>query len=74
MNRIFITPADIAILENVSQKYGATIIRRIKKQLEKKKYQKLTIVEYAAYYNIDLEEVKSALGLIPDPSKNQQAS
>ncbi|NDP26654.1 MAG: hypothetical protein GZ087_04400 [Flavobacterium sp.] len=61
MNRIVIYPSDIIILTGKSESYARKDIQKIKKEINKKSHQKLTIKEYCQYYGFDLEEVLKVL-------------
>jgi len=61
MTRIVIYPSDIIILTNKSESYARKEIQKLKKALNKKPHQKVTIKEYCDYYGFNLEEVLSVL-------------
>ncbi|OAB26879.1 hypothetical protein SAMN05444395_103350 [Flavobacterium fryxellicola] len=61
MYRIVIYPSDIVILTGKSESYARKEIQNLKKELEKKPCQKVTIKEYCEYYGFDLKEVTEVL-------------
>jgi hypothetical protein len=61
MYRIVIYPSDIVVLTGKSESYARKEIQNLKKELEKKPCQKVTIKEYCTYYGFDLKEVTSIL-------------
>ncbi|MDF1696985.1 MAG: hypothetical protein P1U56_14175 [Saprospiraceae bacterium] len=61
MNRIVIYPQDVALITGRSDRYGRTIIKRIKEHLGKDQYQLLTIKEFADYMSIDIALIESVL-------------
>ena len=61
MNRIVIYPSDIIILTGKSESYARKEIQNIKRELNKRSCQKITIREYCAYYGFDFSEVIAVL-------------
>jgi hypothetical protein len=61
MNRIVIYPSDIVILTGKSESYARKEIQNLKKELDKKPCQKVTIKEYCLHYGFDINEVIGVL-------------
>lgn len=59
MQKIIITPNEVASLFGYSKSYGRRIIREIKKELGGKKY--ITYREFANYFDIPLGEILDGL-------------
>ncbi|NOU19410.1 MAG: hypothetical protein HOO91_17780 [Bacteroidales bacterium] len=57
MNHLFITPNDIALITGKSVRTANRYLSIIKDSLNKQKHQNVTIVEYANYEGIELNEL-----------------
>ncbi len=62
MNRkLLIYPSDIMLLTGKSESYARKEIQKLRIALKKEKHQKVTIKEYCQYYDIDYNDVLTAL-------------
>lgn len=59
MQKIIITPVEVAALLGVSESYGRKVIREIKKELGDKK--RITYRDFAKHYDFTLEEVMEGI-------------
>ena len=61
MSRICIYPKDVQVVTGKSERYGRTIIKTIKEQLNKETHQLVTIDEFCDFMGFNVEEVKSSI-------------
>ena len=61
MSRICIYPKDVQVVTGKSERYGRTIIKTIKEQLNKESHQLVTIDEFCDFMGLNVEEVKSSI-------------
>lgn len=59
--RICIYPKDVEVLTGKSAAYCRRIIRDIKKEYKKEKYQLVSISEFCEFMKLDVDEVKASL-------------
>lgn len=57
VKRIVIYPKDIMRITGKSERYSREILKKIKTDLNKKKYQLVTIQEFCSYMSIPIDEV-----------------
>ena len=60
-SRICIYPKDVQVVTGKSERYGRTIIKTIKEQLNKESHQLVTIDEFCDFMGLNVEEVKSSI-------------
>jgi hypothetical protein len=58
MKRICIYPKDIQVVTGKSERYGRTIINKIKEHHNKPKHQLVTIDEFCDFMGLELSKVK----------------
>ena len=61
MNRICVYPKDVQIVTGKSERYGRTIIKRIKDHLEKEPHQLVTIDEFCDFMGFNIEKVRELI-------------
>ena len=61
MSRICIYPKDVQVVTGKSERYGRTIIKTIKEQLNNESHQLVTIDEFCDFMGLNVEEVKSSI-------------
>lgn len=61
MNRICIYPKDVQVVTGKSERYGRTIISKIKDHLNKEAHQLVTIDEFCEFMGFKEEKVKELL-------------
>jgi len=61
MKVLVIYPPEVSFILNRSESHARAIIRKIKKDLGKQKYQYVTRKEFADYFKIDYKELEEAL-------------
>lgn len=61
MNRICIYPKDVQVVTGKSQRYGRTIIKKIKEHLNKENHQLVTIDEFCDFMGFNADKVKELL-------------
>jgi len=61
MNRICIYPKDIQIVTGRSERYGRSIIKKIKEIKNKKKHQLVTIDEFCEFMDFEINKVTSLI-------------
>lgn len=61
MNRICIYPKDVQVITGKSERYGRTIIKKIKDQLQREKHQAITIDEFCNYLGLKEDRVKQII-------------
>ena len=59
--RLIIYPKDISIITGKSDRYGRSIITKIKKHLSKQDHQSITIKEYSDYSGIPLHLIEKSI-------------
>jgi len=59
--RICVYPKDIMLLTGRSERYARDLLRKIKKQLNKREHQLLTISEAAKYFGIEKKELNKVI-------------
>ena len=60
-NRIIIYPKDISIITGKSERYGRSMINKIKEELGKLDHQQITIKEYSVYSGIPLVLIEKSI-------------
>lgn len=63
--RICIYPKDVATLLGYSEGHSRRVLRKIKKELQKEKKDKLSISEFCTYMKLSELEVCKSLNLLP---------
>lgn len=58
MKRICIYPKDVQIVTGKSERYGRTIINKIKEHLNKEKHQLVTIDEFCDFMGFEISKVE----------------
>ncbi|WP_366139171.1 hypothetical protein [uncultured Lutibacter sp.] len=58
MKRICIYPKDVQVVTGKSERYGRTIINKIKEDLNKEKHQLVTIDEFCAFMGFEISKVE----------------
>ena len=58
MKRICIYPKDVQIVTGKSERYGRTIINKIKEDLNKEKHQLVTIEEFFDFMGFEIGKVE----------------
>lgn len=61
MNRICIYPKDVQMVTGKSERYGRTIIKKIKEHLNKEAHQLVTIEEFCEFMGFNQDKVKEIL-------------
>ena len=61
MSRICIYPKDVQVVTGKSERYGRTIINKIKDHLNKESHQLVTIDEFCDFMGFKEEKVKELL-------------
>jgi len=61
MNRVCIYPKDVQWLTGKSESQSRYIIRQIKKQYQKERYQAVTIEEFCSYMGLRVEKVRELI-------------
>lgn len=61
MNRICVYTKDIQQITGKSDKTCRSIMNKIRKHLNKEKYQSITIAEFCNYQGLDIQEVKKLI-------------
>jgi ribose 5-phosphate isomerase RpiB len=61
MQRLCIYPKDIMIITGRSDKYGRTLIKKIKEHLNKQQHQVVSVEEFCQYMGLQLETVVKQL-------------
>ncbi|MFT6602341.1 MAG: hypothetical protein ACJAZZ_001488 [Dokdonia donghaensis] len=61
MSRICIYPKDVQVVTGKSERYGRTIIKKIKERLNKEAHQLVTIDEFCDFMGFKEEKVKELL-------------
>lgn len=61
MSRICIYPKDVQIVTGKSERYGRTIIKKIKERLNKESHQLVTIEEFCNFMGFETSEVQGLI-------------
>jgi hypothetical protein len=61
MDRLCIYPKDIQIITGRSDRYGRSLIKKIKKHFKKEQHQVVTIEEFCQYLGLQHEDVARQL-------------
>lgn len=61
MKRICVYPKDVQIVTGKSERYGRTIIKKIKDHLNKESHQVVTIDEFCNFMGIEISEVQGLI-------------
>jgi hypothetical protein len=56
--RICIYPKDVAIITGKTERYGRSLLNRIREHLDKEKHQVISIKEFCDYMGLNEEEVQ----------------
>ncbi|MGX1022878.1 hypothetical protein [Psychroflexus sp. MBR-150] len=56
--RICIYPKDIAIITGKTERYGRSLLNRIRKHLNKQPHQVVSVSEFCDYMGLEAKEVK----------------
>ena len=63
MERICVYPKDVQIVTGKSERYGRSVIKKIKERFSKENHQVVTLNEFCIYMGLKEELVKSQLHL-----------
>lgn len=61
MSRICIYPKDVQIVTGKSERYGRTIIKKIKENLNKESHQLVTIDEFCDFMGFEISKVQGLI-------------
>jgi len=61
MKRICIYPKDVQVVTGKSERYGRTIINKIKEHHHKEKHQLVTIDEFCDYMGFEISKVQGLI-------------
>ena len=61
MNRICMYPKDVQLVTGKSERYGRTIIKKIKVHLNKETHQLVTIDEFCDFMGFDKKKVEALI-------------
>ena len=61
MNRICIYPKDVQVVTGKSERYGRTIINKIKERLNKEAHQLVTIDEFCDFMGFEISKVQGLI-------------
>ncbi|MFD1062016.1 hypothetical protein ACFQ1Q_02060 [Winogradskyella litorisediminis] len=61
MSRICIYPKDVQVVTGKSERYGRTIIKRIKERLNKEAHQLVTIDEFCDFMGFEISKVQGLI-------------
>lgn len=61
MSRICIYPKDVQVVTGKSERYGRTIIKAIKKRLNKEAHQLVTIDEFCDFMGFEISKVQGLI-------------
>jgi len=61
MERVCIYPKDVQVITGKSDRYGRTIIKKIKEHLNKQQHQVVTIDEFCQYMGLQKESILSKI-------------
>ena len=61
MKRIVIYTKDIMIITGKSERYSRIVLNKIRKQLNKKDYQLITLKEFSDYIGIPISDIENSL-------------
>ncbi len=59
--RICIYPKDVAIITGKTERYGRSLLKRIRERLNKEKHQVVSVSEFCDYMGLNEEEVKRSI-------------
>ncbi|TKS57412.1 hypothetical protein [Mesohalobacter halotolerans] len=59
--RICIYPKDVAIITGKTERYGRSLLKRIRERLNKEKHQVVSVSEFCDYIGLDEEEVRRVM-------------
>lgn len=59
--RVTIYPKDVQRITGKSERYGRTLLKKIKEELSKEDHQFITVGEFCAYTGLKTEEVQPLL-------------
>ncbi|PNQ72800.1 hypothetical protein C1T31_09830 [Hanstruepera neustonica] len=61
MNRICMYPKDVQLVTGKSERYGRTIIKKIKEHLNKEPHQLVTIDEFCTFMGLETSKVQGLI-------------
>ncbi len=61
MNRICMYPKDVQLVTGKSERYGRTIIKKIKDNLNKESHQLVTIDEFCTFMGLEISKVQGLI-------------
>lgn len=61
MKRMCINPKEVSVITGFTERYGRTVLNKIRKYCNKQPHQLITIEEFSNYYGFDPEEVRKRL-------------
>lgn len=61
MRRICIYPKDVQVVTGKSERYGRTIIKKIKEHLNKEEHQLVTIYEFCDFMGFEISKVRALI-------------
>ncbi|REG87512.1 hypothetical protein [Winogradskyella sediminis] len=61
MSRICIYPKDVQVVTGKSERYGRTIIKKIKERLNKEAHQLVTIDEFCDFMGFEISKVQGLI-------------
>ncbi|WP_417873986.1 hypothetical protein [Xanthomarina gelatinilytica] len=61
MSRICIYPKDVQVVTGKSERYGRTIIKKIKEHLNKESHQLVTIDEFCDFMGFEISKVQGLI-------------
>lgn len=56
--RICIYPKDVAMITGKTERYGRSLLNRIRKHLNKQKHQMISVSEFSVYMGLNEKEVE----------------
>lgn len=57
-NRLFIYPKDVCLITGKGERHAQKLLKTVHAALQKKEYQQVTMLEFADYMGLDVEQVR----------------